>query len=100
MTTVCEGIQSIALSGINIYPNPATSHVTIDMRDNTSGIVNDCKAIEIYNGVGQLIKAVNHTGNSAVISLAVNNFAPGIYLATMVTSNGQRNVLGKFNVTQ
>ena len=100
IVTVCEGIQSIQLSGINIYPNPATSHVTIDMRDNTSGIINNYKAIEIYNGLGQLVKSLNHNGNAAVISLSVNNFAPGIYLATIVTGSGQRNVLGKFNVTK
>ena len=100
LVTGCEGIQSIQLSGINIYPNPATSHVTIDMRDNTSGIINDYKTIEIYNGVGQLVKSLNHNGNSGVLSIAVGNFAPGIYLATIVTGTGQRNVLGKFNVTQ
>ena len=100
ITTICEGITEIQLSGVHLYPNPTSSQLTVDMRDNTDAITKNYSAIEIYNVVGQKVKSINKTGHGDVVSIPVAQLPGGIYLATIVDSNGAKSVLGKFTVIQ
>ena len=59
---------------IKIYPNPATTLLTV------SG--NDIQKIEVYNLVGQEI----YTGTENTIN--TESFAPGTYFVKVTTSNG------------
>jgi PKD repeat protein len=96
----CDGINEVQLSGISIYPNPASSQLSIDMRSNTEETTKDYTAIELYNAIGQKIKTINRTSGADVINVEVSGFASGIYLATIVDSKGARYTLGKFTVMQ
>ena len=96
----CQGITEVQLSGINIYPNPASSQLTIDMRNNTSAITRNYTAIEIYNAVGQKVKSISKGSNSDMMNISVADLAAGIYLAAIVDGNGVHNTLGKFTVMQ
>ena len=100
ISAVCEGITEVQLSGIHLYPNPTSSQLTVDMRDNTDAITKNYNAIEIYNVVGQKVKTINKTGQSDVVSFSVTQLPGGIYFATIVDSNGAKSVLGKFTVIQ
>jgi len=100
MMTICEGINEVQLSNIRMYPNPASSQLTIDMRDNTSAATRDYKAIEIYNAIGQKVDAVNKGAQGSVVNIDVAQLPAGMYLATIVDSNGAKCVLGKFTVVQ
>ena len=100
ITTVCEGINEVQLSGISIYPNPASSLLSIDMRNNRDEATRDYQGIEIYNAIGQKIRTISRTGNTDMVNIEVSGFASGIYLATIVDSKGARYTLGKFTVVQ
>lgn len=97
--TYCTGIQEIALTGIRMYPNPASTQLNIDMRDNTSQITRNYAAIIIYNTLGEAVETVNKNGLE-VVSVPVNQLPAGIYLATIVDGKGAKSVLGKFTVIQ
>ena len=96
----CEGINEVQLAAIHLYPNPASSQLTIDMRDNTSEVTKDYTAIEIYNAIGQKVERLNKNNQTTVVNIPVNQLPGGIYLATIVDSNGTSSVLGKFTVIQ
>lgn len=69
---VLTGISDI--SNLSIYPNPASSVVTI------SGV--NVKAVRVYNNIGQLVKIVY--GNV----LDVSSLRDGIYMLNVVTEDG------------
>ncbi|TVQ08849.1 MAG: T9SS C-terminal target domain-containing protein, partial [Bacteroidetes bacterium] len=62
--------------GLVIYPNPATSKVTIESN-------NELQEIEVYNISGQLMNRFPTAGSSH--SLDVSSFDPGIYMIRVVT---------------
>jgi len=100
IVTVCEGINEVQLSGINIYPNPANSQLSIDLHNNTDEISKDYTAVEIYNALGQKVKTVSRSGNTQLLTIETTELASGVYLATIVNGKGARYTLGKFTVMQ
>ena len=100
IVTVCEGINEVQLSGINIYPNPANSQLSIDLHNNTDEISKDYTAVEIYNALGQKVKTVSRSGNTQLLTIETTELASGVYLATIVNCKGARYTLGKFTVMQ
>jgi PKD repeat protein len=91
-----EGIKEEELSSINIYPNPAGNLLTIDMRKNTDEITADYSAIEIYNAIGEKLKALPRDGQVRIANIPVAELTQGLYLVTIVDSKGVRRTLGKF----
>lgn len=91
----CVGINEIALSNIYLYPNPTNNMVSVDMRSNQDAISNNYAAIEVYNLLGER-QLVYTNNNSKVASLNVSTLASGMYMATLVGSNGERRTLGRF----
>ena len=61
---------------LHIYPVPASSFITID---------DDIAIISIYNALGQKIAET-----TAVKTIDISNFAPGLYIIEGVGSNGVR----------
>lgn len=91
-----ESIAEIPLLNINIYPNPASSELIIDMQKNNDEITNTYTAIEIYNALGQKVKTVPREGALKTVSITVSDFASGTYFADMVDLKRLRKMLGVF----
>lgn len=64
----------------DMYPNPATSIITIDI-SNFSGQINNVK---FYNLQGQMVLSRNYTGNT----IDVGQLANGAYLLQLITTKG------------
>jgi hypothetical protein len=71
---------------LKVYPVPASSFVTIE----TEGM----KVINVYNALGQLVKAVAANETSEV-RLDVSGWASGTYLVEGIKDNGLKKV-GRF----
>ncbi len=84
-STVGVGNVSNNISGVNIYPNPATSEVNIKFTLNNASNTN----VTIKNTVGQVI-ATQNMGNVAngMATFSTANLSAGVYFCT-VESNGQ-----------
>lgn len=71
-------VKDPAMESISIYPNPASTQVTVAGKD----IVR----IEVYNVLGQLAEQITATGESSTIDLSACK--PGIYIFKVYASNG------------
>ena len=78
--------NQIVPDGLKIYPNPASSLITIE----TEGM----QSVNIYNALGQLVKSVSTEGVSEV-RLDVSEWVSGVYLVEGVGDNGFKRV-GRF----
>ena len=72
-----------AFNTLKVYPSPASSFVTIE----TEGLM----AVNILNGMGQLVKSVRVDGDSHV-EIDVAGFTPGIYFVEGIEVNGGRKI--------
>ncbi|MGM0621169.1 MAG: CotH kinase family protein, partial [Bacteroidota bacterium] len=68
-------------SGYKIYPNPATSQLSIQAANPVSGL-------QVYNLSGKLVLSKNAL-NAQVIHINVSQFDAGMYLLKLVDNNGQ-----------
>ena len=66
-------------NGVNIYPNPATTSLTISTNNNTS------KTILITDALGQIL--YNTGSDENTISINIENFAPGMYFVKIEEGN-------------
>lgn len=64
---------------IIIYPNPSTTHVTIDL-----GIIMDTIIVEVYDSTGKLIKTQSFNNSKTAVVLT-ENFANGVYYIKIET---------------
>ena len=82
--------SSVAIDDIlNIYPNPATTEVNIELKLRHAGEVE----ISLFNSSGSLVDQINKGsfGNGAYLfNYRPNNLAPGIYVIRV--SSNQFNV--------
>ena len=68
-------------SGISIYPNPATSQISIN--SNSEAVAN------IFDASSRLVKTV--MVQSGINTVDVSTFAPGIYHVEMVKAGAKAN---------
>lgn len=95
----CEGIATVSLNSISLYPNPAQGVVTIDMSRNNDEVTRNYTSIEIYNVVGEKVKQVS--GNQAkLVTIPVNDMPDGMYVATLTDTKGVRYTVGRFTVAK
>ncbi len=97
---ICEGINEVQLSNINLYPNPTNNVLTIDMRNNRDEITNNYTGIEIYNAIGEVIKTKARGQQMRIENIAVGDLPEGIYMASIIDSKGARRTLGRFAVNK
>ncbi|MBL0281400.1 MAG: T9SS type A sorting domain-containing protein [Bacteroidetes bacterium] len=64
---------------INVYPNPATTFITIETNES------DIESVTLYDALGRLINNVSSQENSVIINVA--NLSAGIYFVKIKTSN-------------
>lgn len=77
-------VEEKALSGLMIYPSPATHQITI------SGVLPDAGLkVEIYNSLGQKQQvAINGMNASGSFEINTGSFANGLYHVKVLTSAG------------
>ncbi|MCW5909034.1 MAG: PKD domain-containing protein [Chitinophagales bacterium] len=95
----CVDIQEPHLSNISFYPNPAGNVLTIDMSKNEEEITRSYASIEVYNALGEKVKAVRNN-HSKMVHFSVADLANGMYVAIITSSAGERKTLGRFTVSK
>ena len=76
-----------AMPAIQVYPNPATDHVTFDIGDEVGTIV-------IYSAMGSVVRQMQASGG--LVSIDVRGLAGGMYF--YMVENAGRRTTGKFIV--
>ena len=86
--------ETLAEAAINLYPNPATNLVNIDMQEYANANVK----IEVFSVLGNFVDSFKNT-NNAVLSLNTSAFATGMYYMNIDLGNGTV-INKKFNVVR
>ena len=90
--TLSVNEQVKTVTGVSLYPNPATSEITIE----TS--LTDNNNIKISDVTGKLIS--NNSFKTTKITLSVLDFDPGIYFYSIYDVNGKDLYSSKFIVAK
>ena len=78
-------LTETAAEGLNVYPNPATDHLTVQL-DNW--IENEALiSITDLNGAVLYYDRFERNGNTVELDLTTMNLAPGMYLLNVATEN-------------
>ena len=80
-------IVSNSFSSVSVYPNPATSTVTIDFQD--SRIKNIDAKIKIYSLLGELLYQSAISNAQSTVDLSA--FAKGVYILNISNNGGSKN---------
>lgn len=89
------GIQNVRFDAdVKTYPNPATAAVNFDMNLKNSEVLSirmiDMSGREVYNS------GVQHLGaGKNVITVPMNNMAPGVYIYQVVNAKGTNYLAGR-----
>lgn len=101
-TSICTPIMSVSLdeyvvsaSDINVYPNPASSVVSIDIAKMNP---NENVTVRIFDAVGKLIESSELSASNNLLELDVTNLAEGIY--TISVSNDYFSTSKKLTVVK
>lgn len=85
VVTSNAGVDAIsALQNINIYPNPTSDKLTIDL----SGLQQEEVMIQLVDNVGNLLISTSNK-NMGTVLLDVSNFASGMYFVHISTSESE-----------
>jgi hypothetical protein len=80
---------------VRLYPNPAVSYITFELRDSFKRGLN----LQVYSGIlGKKVFATSLTQDRFVLNL--NEFPRGIYIYHLTDANGKIIESGKFQVTK
>jgi hypothetical protein len=91
-TSIASGIYAPAmgLSGVNLYPNPASNSTNLSIELTQNESVN----ISVLNAIGQEVytsKSNNYDAGVNVISLDTQEWAAGVYNINISTAKGSVN---------
>lgn len=81
--TVTLSNDSFNLAGLQLYPNPVTSLLTVDYTDTIT-------AIEVFNIVGQKVTSKNVNALSTTVDMS--NMAAGTYFVKVQAANAARTI--------
>ncbi|MBI2281871.1 MAG: T9SS type A sorting domain-containing protein [Bacteroidetes bacterium] len=79
--------EELLNSSVVAYPNPTSGVITLNINDNTKGVV-----VNIYNVAGSLISSTTYKGNVVNEKIDLSSFDNGIY---MMIINSNNNVITK-----
>ena len=81
----CTGLDELTSDlNVNLYPNPATNFVTIEIFDKlNSGKL----TLEILNSIGQVVESKSIDNAKEQVIMDVNNFSKGLYLVRVSSDN-------------
>jgi hypothetical protein len=71
-------------NNINIYPNPASNQVNINIKDN---YLNENIEISLYNSLGLKVKDISNSGLNKSVSFSVSELPGGCYFVRI--NNGK-----------
>jgi hypothetical protein len=91
-----DGIAELSAVHLRIYPDPASDHIQIDMSAIDPAIMSSASSIVIYDMMGRKLKAISASEMNN--SISINDLSPGIYLISLLDSNQNTKMLGKFEV--
>lgn len=77
--SVCVGMDEIAATGFNLYPNPASGTVQITLPEGVSTVV-------VFNAIGEQVSSV--VLNAGTHSLDLNGLAAGLYFVRVAGEQG------------
>ena len=77
-------LDDLQASAINIYPNPASTHIRFD--PSTLNVL--VHSIRIYSTSGLLMDELWLSGTDEIITLDINRYHPGLYVAILATQDG------------
>ena len=79
--TAGDGVEDYVLTNsINLYPNPATTTITVQ---SANGMMNK---VEVYDVYGKMLNMVEV--NDAQVTMNISNYAAGTYFVRIYTENG------------
>lgn len=79
--------EELTNSSVVAYPNPTSGVITLNITDNTQGVV-----VNIYNVTGSLISTTTYNGNVVNEKIDLSSYDNGIY---MMIINNDNNVITK-----
>jgi len=87
-TAPTVGVEELSLinSLLNIYPNPATTELTISLASTVYGM----KQVEIYDITGRLVLSDSNITDPQYRNLSLDGLNSGTYLVTINFNNGER----------
>lgn len=71
-----------AMNNVNIYPNPASSNVTIEL-ENNQGV----SSIHVVDMLGKTVKVINTGNQDGVNTVNVNDLNEGFYFVNILSGN-------------
>lgn len=82
---------------LNIYPNPADQHITVQMEANNMSA--NKGTLNVYNHLGQTVASYELTQlNDSILRINTENWTPGIYVLSWYNSENQSYSTSKFVV--
>jgi hypothetical protein len=93
-----DGISELASAHLQVYPNPASDRLQIDISKVDPAAMTDVSSIVIYDIVGQMLKSipVSEMGGS----ISVSDLHTGMYLIGLMDSKQNNKMLSKFEVVR
>lgn len=77
---------SLTKTAFSVFPNPATTQLSIQVPSNEAGVV------RVFNANGQLVRAVNNF-NNGIIQMSISDLANGVYNVQYQNKNETSNQL-------
>lgn len=80
-----EGISEAAATQLNLFPNPASDKITLDV----SGLSGQLLKISIANAAGELVFEKETFLAESALELDLKTWNPGVYFVSLDTGNGR-----------
>jgi hypothetical protein len=78
--------NSLTQTALNVFPNPATAQLNIQLPSNEAGV------IRVFNANGQLVRSLNNF-NNGLVQMNIADLANGVYNVQYQSENETRNEL-------
>jgi hypothetical protein len=85
----CFARTEMELAEINLFPNPATSEVTIDLGESNDEMI----SVKCVNSIGQVVYQNEMMSQNAQLKINTSSFAEGLYIITLNNENIKNRML-------
>ncbi|HEY6902205.1 MAG TPA: T9SS type A sorting domain-containing protein [Puia sp.] len=77
-------VRSSVLSSVSFFPNPAREYVNVSLGASVTGQT----TIRLINAFGQVLQ--EKRADAGTVTFAVGNYAPGLYILSVVSNDGKQ----------
>lgn len=81
VTSVDQGISSDC---VNLYPNPATTYLSVDLCELNTAV----QSIELVDGIGKVVATLNVDSHQPIVLIPVEQYPGGMYILRINTLRG------------